>query len=102
MPCDTIQYTEIDATKMQGDILRKALESMGFSVREAGAGRLTFSYGATFGTYEPGKVLTVPEGFDGQELTRHYSTELVKTRATRAGWRVTEKEPGKLQLTRRF
>ena len=76
MPCDTIQYTEIDATTMQADILRKALESMGFTVREDGAGRLTFQDGSTFGTYQPGQSLSVPEGFDGEELTRRYSTEL--------------------------
>ena len=102
MPCDTVQYTEIDARKMQADILRKALESMGFNVKEAGAGRLTFSDGSMFGTYQPGQFLTVPEGFDGEELTRRYSTELVKARAARAGWRVLEKSPGKLQLVRRF
>ena len=86
MPCDTIQYTEIDATKMQADILRKALESMGFTVRDVGAGRLSFQDGLTFGTYQPGQSLSVPEGFDGEELTRRYSTELVKARAPRASY----------------
>ncbi len=104
MPCDTIQYTEIDASKMQPDILRAALESMGYTVREVGAGRLTFQNGGgmSYGTYQPGGALSVPQGFDGELLTRRYSTELVKAKATRAGWRVTEKADNKLQLTRRF
>ena len=68
------------------------------------AGRLSFRKGAVYGTYDAEQgVLSVPAGFnDGEQLTRRYSTELVKARATRAGWRVTEKADNKLELTRRF
>ena len=65
MPCDTIQYTEIDVSKMQPDILRKAPESMGFTLREQGAGALSFADGSMYGTYQPGGKLAVPQGFDG-------------------------------------
>lgn len=100
MPCDTIQYTTLDVSKMQPATLRKALEALGFTVREAGAGRLTFQRDGLYGSYQDGKI-TAPDWFDPQELQQQYSEELVRVKATRAGWRVKKTAKGKLQLVRR-
>lgn len=100
MPCDTIQYTQLDVSKMQPAMLRKALESLGFTVRDLGAGGLSFQRGPIYGQYKNGS-LEVPQGFDAEALQRQYSEELVTAQARRAGWRVKKTAKGKLQLVKR-
>ena len=104
MPCDTIQYTELDVSKMRPEMLKKALESMGYSVTmsgqyiEARKGRIGLSINA-------GR-LVMAEGAASRELEQNiqkaYSREIVRTNARKAGFQVREKTDYQLELVKRY
>ena len=92
MPCDTVQYTELDVSQMQPRHLKAALEAMGFRVRVESTNHLSFNNGRDFGEYRDGK-LRVEAGFEqrhGAQLRQQYSAALVKHQAKQAGWKLTE------------
>ena len=101
MPCNTVQYTSIDASKMQTPLLVRALERLGYQVHQHVAGRvIQFSRDSELGSYSDGH-LRVPGGFDGARLTRAYSRELVKAEAARAGFAVRGIDETHLEMYKR-
>jgi hypothetical protein len=104
MPCYTVQTTTLDMSKAQPDILKAALETLGYTVSIRGANVYAVRMGAAV-TWSAGS-LQVSANADtqtvAQEIQRTYAAQIVKTASAKFGWQVTEKAPGKLQVQRRF
>lgn len=97
MPCDTIQRSEVQflAQSTDLDLLKKALEAMGYTVTETATG-LSFSNYSVSGTYTKatGSLQTTVRGYgstaglDVNEVKRGYSEQVVNQQAKKFGWKV--------------
>lgn len=105
MPCDTIQITTLDVEKMRPDLLRKALESMGYTVTQDGEYTWANRGDYTSLTVRRGR-LTMAEGAAADELQANlqkaYSREVVSESAKRAGFKVQKTADYQLKLTRGY
>lgn len=91
MPCDQVITCRVHLLEKATDLklLKKALENLGFQVRETATG-LSFSRGyRESGTYEKstGK-LNLPETVNGNDVKVEYSKETVNDQAAKFGWDV--------------
>ncbi len=91
MPCDSIISVRVSLLEKSTDVklLKKALENLGFQVRETATG-LSFSRGyRESGSYEKstGK-LNLPVTVDSAAVKVEYSRETVNDQAQKFGWDV--------------
>lgn len=109
MPCDTIQTTTVQSelTNRDVNLLKIALESMGFTVNQKAGGFLTF-YGvhkatgrSHSGTYQNGKLEEQVRGYnkplDINAVKRSYSAQIIQKGFP--GWKVTKMSSEQEQLT---
>lgn len=91
MPCDTVQQSQVEFLEKSTDIdlLKKALEKMGYTVVDRGL-VLQFQKSGVSGTYEKktGKISSTGyyETVDTAELKREYSVQVVEKQAKKFGW----------------
>lgn len=105
MPCDTVQITALDVSKMRPDLLRKALESMGYTVIQQTGERVWAQRGRDQITIDRGKLIMQAGGASEElqtNLQRAYSREVVSESAKRAGFVVTRKADYQLELSKRY
>lgn len=109
MPCHSRQYSTIDfgeATDVS--LLAKAFTALGYTVKQTGKALvLDNTTTGTTGTFENGKLgLTTGQWaslpVDLNEIKRAYSAEVIKSAATRFGWKVKSPEANKFQVTRSY
>ncbi len=90
MPCYTVQKSKVEflAKSTDTNLLGEALRSLGFSVTQTPEG-LYFAKAGLSGSYscDSGR-LQLDESWDGDELKRAYSTQIVESQARKFGWRL--------------
>lgn len=93
MPCDTIQLSTVEFLEASTnvDLLKKALQKMGFQVYDTGT-HLRFSKYGLNGTYTKatGKIET--SGYsklDVNQVKQNYSEQVVENQAQEFGWEVS-------------
>lgn len=104
MPCFT-QQTSVVQFSANTDLalLKKALEGLGFTVREIQGG-LSFNRASMgqSGTFVNGEMrVTSSMQEDMNVFKRAYSAEVVKAASARFGWQVKKTAANKFQVTRR-
>ena len=101
MPCDQIRITTVELEGADLDTMQRALQGLGYTVSHYGQG-LSFQKGFnSAGTYD-GHAFSFTRGaLDVNTLKRAYSAEVVRTSATRFGWKVTEKTPNRQFIVER-
>lgn len=91
MPCWTIQRSQVQFLEKSTDIdlLKKALEEMGFDVQVTESG-LSFSNYQTRGTYnkKTGKLSSTGEDLDIDVVKQEYSKQVVEYTAQQNGWEI--------------
>lgn len=105
MPCNTIQTAEVELIgNKNAELLKKALEDMGFDVRYfpgglrfSGRDRATGDYVA--GTYEDGKI-EFRGNLDINALKRAYSGATIKKATASNGWTLKPKPGGGYTATK--
>lgn len=102
MPCYTQQKSVVQfGAQTDVNLLKLALERMGFSVRATQRG-LSFSSFTRSGTFENGTLsISSREQEDTNAFKRAYSAEVVRAASKRFGWTVKQTEENKFQVTRR-
>ena len=100
MPCDSIRTYSVDFKNVNKDVLKKAVERLGFQMHEAG--KTTFVYTPS------GTILLDGETALGTEsvateintLRQEYVKEGMKWAGQKAGWAVSETGKNKLHFSR--
>lgn len=91
MPCDTVQTSKVEwlATSTDTDLLMKGLTALGYDVEKRGNVIYFSKYGRT-GTFDKatGK-LTLDSSWDGAEIKRAYSEQIVESQASKHGWKIS-------------
>lgn len=109
MPCNTIRQSTINLAKVDHDLLKAALETMGMTCYVAQGGILVARdrYGRA-ATIQNGKLThdTRMIGTGGQPLTENmvkqaYSGEVVKSQAKKFGWAVRQTADNQYVVVRR-
>jgi len=91
MPCDTIQTSKVEflATSTDLDLLTKSLEALGYEVRRSG-NMIRFSkYGRQGSFNKTTGELTLDSNWDGNEIKRGYSEQIVQSQADKHGWKIS-------------
>jgi len=96
MPCDTISTVSLELKNANRGFLKKAVESLGFTVSEDADG--LYWRGGRYERTE-GQIITRDEEA-GRRIKRLYTGEVVKHNATRFGWRVKQVSENKFQVQR--
>jgi len=95
MPCDTIQTNQVEFNLEHTDInlLKAALESLGFNVRQPSNGRLVFYNSSSSGSFHDGLLDTQSSfgEFDVNAVKRAYSEQIIKATSKRFGWDLKKK-----------
>jgi len=99
MPCYTITTVKLVLTNANLDLLKKALEGIGYTAVKYGD-KLFWkngSYDKTKGT------LSLVKGTEeqGNVIRRAYSTEVLKKNAAKFGWQLKKTQDNKYQLLKR-
>lgn len=86
MPCDQVLLNSVDLGKMNGELLKRALEALG-----AYGSAHRFTLQGVSCRISDGKLI-VPEGSEhlADTLKRVYSAEVVKYTARRNGWAIKQ------------
>ncbi len=106
MPCYTVEESGIKVTaNTNPDLLKKALEELGYTVTKLGA-TLTFAnYSKSHRGFFRNGELTITNGsgeaVDQNEIRRAYSAQVVMSAAKRFGWQVKQTSPTQFQVSRR-
>lgn len=104
MPCNYVIQTSVKLSAADLDVLKQALESLGYTVHKVGAG-LTYSNYQGTGTFKNGE-LRHPQsmGLTEDAVKQAYSKAAVKVASKKYGWNVQENKanPMKIKLTRRY
>lgn len=90
MPCYTVQKSKVEflAKSTDTNLLADALRDLGFSVTQTSEG-LYFEKAGISGSYASDSArLQLDESWDGNELKRAYSTQVVESQARKFGWRL--------------
>lgn len=110
MPCDSITTQTISLAKAQPEVLRKALESIGWRIATATTGRIeaTSPDWIIRVTWTAGQGMTFRGSTQDQQtkaaaaITQAYSRAAITWAAQRAGWTVKQgTEPNKMRLEKR-
>lgn len=91
MPCNTIQTSQVEflAKSTNPELLAEALRALGYTVFINGH-FTQFTKGYQTGTYNAlTGQLTMPQQWDGNEIKRAYSREIVNSQAKKNGWKVS-------------
>jgi len=99
MPCYTITTVKLVLTNANLDLLKKAIEGMGYVVDRYGE-KLFWRNGS----YDKVKgTLNLVGGTEeqGNAIRRAYSTEVLKKNATKFGWQLKKVKENKYQLLKR-
>ena len=97
MPCDSIQTVTV-SEKLENvdiDILKTALESMGFQVSKSKAGTtLTFAGKGFSGSYSNGRLKSIGSAYgpklDINQIKVAYSHAVIQKSALAYGWKLTK------------
>lgn len=90
MPCYTVQKSKVEflAKSTDMNLLANALRGLGFSVTQTPEG-LSFEKAGFSGSYASNSgCLQLDESWDGNEVKRAYSTQVVESQARKFGWRL--------------
>lgn len=90
MPCYTVQKSKVAflAKSTDTNLLADALRGLGFSVTQTPEG-LYFEKAGRSGSYASDSGhLQLDESWDGNELKRAYSSQVVESQARKFGWRL--------------
>jgi nitrate reductase beta subunit len=99
MPCYSITQVQLLLEKANVDLLKKALEGLGYlGLHKDGEKRLYWNGGMY--NKDSGK-LTVREDNRVSEIKKAYSAEVVKAQAKRFGWQLKETGQYKYQIIKR-
>lgn len=89
MPCDTVQTSKIEFLAKSTDVsmLIAALKAQGYDVTTYNTTITFYKYGR-YGQYDSqtGR-LQLPQEWDGSEIKRAYSEEVVSSQLKRQGWK---------------
>lgn len=102
MPCYTVQRTELNMRNVQPEILKAALEAMGYHTSQQGTrlnGYMAGGYSISFDRATG--ILTVPK-IHAQILPKEYSRQIISEAAQQFGWTMTETTEDAGVLQRRF
>lgn len=100
MPCDTITETEVEFShQTDPELLKKALGSLGFQTYKTQQG-FAFTNQRTYetGRFENGKFSFTQRSTEVNALKRAYSEQVVRSQATRFGWKLKEEKGSKNQI----
>ena len=108
MPCDSVTIQTIKLAKAEPNILKKAFQSLGFTVSETqNKGNIILSaYYPAVGTVEwkQNKGLTLRSNYKAQQtitkITKEYSKQAVTWAAKKVGWNVKTETENSLSMTR--
>jgi hypothetical protein len=82
MPCDTIQTTTVNLGKVNGDLLAKAMQSIG----------------CPYFTYDGERVRVAGKDVTQNEIKVAYSRQVVMSQAQRFGWQFKQTGPNKFEV----
>lgn len=90
MPCYSVQKSKVEFLAKSTDtkLLADALRGLGFSVTQTAQG-LSFEKAGLSGSYASNSgCLQLDESWDGNEVKRAYSAQVVESQARKFGWRL--------------
>lgn len=104
MPCDSITTQTVNLAKALPDVLRRALEAAGWTIREYSAQTID-AYRSITGesmTWTAGQGMTVRgNAKTAGIISQAYSRAAVTWAAQRAGWTVSKTDGNKINMERR-
>jgi hypothetical protein len=106
VPCFTIRTTSLHLSKLDQDLLKKALEGLGYAVTvHAQQGLWVIgSQRGNVGTFQTttGKLISQSGTFTEQQVRQAYGQAAIKVAAERFGWKVASgKKANQYVLSRR-
>jgi len=103
MPCYQTRVTQVDMSQADIDIVRAAVEGLGFVTRETGYGlSIHRSVGGEVGQFRKGIGMTFfNDALSEEHFRKAYAESAVKGAARKFGWNVTAKSGSKFTLERR-
>jgi len=99
MPCDTVTSVTLVLKNANLDLLKKALEGLGYIVTKTSQGlRFCTRYGPTFNYYSQTGEFNAENLESANAIKRAYTSQLVQNQASRFGWKVKTLSANKFQI----
>lgn len=99
MPCDTITSVTLELKNANLDLLKKALEGLGYMVNMTSQGlRFCTKYGPTFNYYSQSGEFNAENLESAKAIKRAYTSQIVQNQANRFGWKVKSLSANKFQI----
>ncbi len=97
MPCETITSVTLELKNANLDLLKKALEKLGYLVNKVSHG-LQFRKKSTFNYYSQTGEFNAEDFESANAIKQAYTSQLVQDKASRFGWKVKTLSANKFQI----
>ena len=100
MPCFEVRMLNLHMEKVDLELFKKALKSLGLDMNQYGS-IIKIKNGRSVGSFSRGNLsVRGDSGVTPEQIKKAYSQEAVKQAGSRFGWRVQEKSPSKFLVSR--